>query len=119
MARLQQTSDGFQVVLGPWEKLGALRGHVAVRWDQVRRVTYRDRPRVELHGLRAPGTGVPGLVHLGTWRTLERKTFVASYRQEPGYVIDLEGHEFGRLIVTTEREAFLAARSPAAGGATP
>ena len=72
-------------------------------------MTYRDHPRAELRGIRAPDTRVPGLVYLGTWHARKMNTFVAAYRQEPGYVIDLEGHEFGRLSVTTEQEAFLAA----------
>ena len=80
---------------------------VTVTWTQVRRVTYLDQPRTELHGLRAPGTGLPGVVYLGTWRTWERKTFVAAYRHDPGYVIDLEGHDFDRLIVSGERVPFL------------
>ncbi|MAQ15660.1 MAG: hypothetical protein CMN30_12810 [Sandaracinus sp.] len=107
MATLTKIPDGFRVELSPLEKVGALSPDVTVTWTQVRRVTYLDQPRTELHGLRAPGTGLPGVVYLGTWRTWERKTFVAAYRHDPGYVIDLEGHDFDRLIVSGERVPFL------------
>ena len=45
-------------------------------------------------GLRAPGTGIPNVVGLGTWRKLGFKTFAAVYKKEPGYRIVLKNNEF-------------------------
>jgi len=45
-------------------------------------------------GIRAPGTGIPGTVGLGTWRKLGAKTFCAVYKKEPGFKITLKNNEF-------------------------
>ena len=45
-------------------------------------------------GVRAPGTGIPGVVGLGTWRKLGAKSFCAVYKKEPGYKITLMNGEF-------------------------
>jgi len=45
-------------------------------------------------GIRAPGTGIPGAVGLGTWRKLGAKTFCAVYKKESGYKFILKNNEF-------------------------
>ena len=45
-------------------------------------------------GIRAPGTGIPGTVALGTWRKLGTKTFCAVYKREPGFKVTLKNNEF-------------------------
>ena len=45
-------------------------------------------------GVRAPGTGIPGVVGLGTWRKLGSKSFCAVYKKEPGFKITLKNNEF-------------------------
>ena len=46
------------------------------------------------HGVRAPGTGIPGVVGLGTWRKLKSKSFCAIYKREPGFQITFKHGEF-------------------------
>ena len=43
----------------------------------------------ELRGLRAPGTGIPGVIALGTWRSKGAKDFAAVYRGGPAVVVEL------------------------------
>ena len=54
----------------------------------------------ELHGIRAPGTGLPGVVAVGTRRGSPLKDFAAVHGRSTGVVGDLEGQEFGNLILT-------------------
>ena len=49
-------------------------------------------------GIRAPGTGIPGAVGLGTWRKLGAKTYCAVYKREPGYKFTLKNNEFKLLF---------------------
>jgi len=49
-------------------------------------------------GLRAPGTGIPRVVGLGTWRKFGSKTFCAVYRKEPGFKITLKNNEFAAWL---------------------
>jgi hypothetical protein len=59
-----------------------------------------EKPIRKLRGLRAPGTGVPGLVALGTWRRRGGKDFVAVYRKQAAVIVDVRpGRGFRRLIV--------------------
>jgi hypothetical protein len=53
----------------------------------------------ELHGIRAPGTGLPGVVAVGTRRASSLKDFAAVHRRSADIVVELEGQEFGNLIL--------------------
>jgi hypothetical protein len=55
----------------------------------------------ELRGLRAPGTGIPGVIAVGTRRGPSGKDFAVVHGQGPAVVVDLEGADYARLIVTT------------------
>ena len=50
--------------------------------------------------MRAPGTGLPGVLALGTWRGNGGKDFAALYRGGPAVVVELEGAPFRRLLVS-------------------
>ena len=52
-------------------------------------------------GVRAPGTGIPGIVGLGTWRKLGAKTFCAIYKKEGGFRVTLKNSEFESWLVST------------------
>ena len=54
----------------------------------------------ELHGIRTPGTGLPGVVAVGTRRGSSLKDFAAVQGRSAGTVVELEGQEFGNLILT-------------------
>jgi hypothetical protein len=115
--------DGDWVVvrLSLLERLGALvtndpRGRV----EAVRAVRFTDRPWRELRGLRAPGTGLPGAIMLGTLRYSGGRDFAAVYgKTGKAVVVDFEGDRYGRFIVTNERAEELAATIAAVTGAAP
>ncbi len=100
MALLRRIGDELVVTLNDLEKTGALRGDVHVPCSAVRSVRVSTSPFVDLKGLRAPGTGIPGVIALGTWRSKGAKDFVAVYRGGPAVVVELEGAEFRRLVVS-------------------
>jgi hypothetical protein len=101
MAMLSRIGDEIVVTLNDLEKTGALRGDVHVPASAVRSVRVSTSPFRDLQGLRAPGTGIPGLIALGTWRTKgSGKDFAVVYRGGPAVVVELEGAEFRRLIVS-------------------
>ena len=56
----------------------------------------------ELRGMRAPGTGLPGVIAVGTRRGGFGKDFAAVHGKGPAVVVELAGTEFGRLVVTTD-----------------
>jgi hypothetical protein len=68
MAELQVDGGDLLVRLSPLEKLGALRGDVRVPLAAVCDIRWVDNLWPELRGVRAPGTGFPGVIALGTRR---------------------------------------------------
>ena len=53
--------------------------------------------------MRAPGTGWPGTIALGTWRHDGVKDFCAVYRKGPGVVVELDNATYARLVVSAVR----------------
>lgn len=101
MVALVAASGEITVRLNPIEKLGALRGDVRVPLSAVRSVRVTAQPWDEVRGMRAPGTGLPGVIMLGTTRGAFGKDFCAVYRGRPAVVVDLDGQRFQRLILCT------------------
>jgi hypothetical protein len=69
--------------------------------EVVLRLTALEKPGVA----RAPGTGFPGRVALGTCRRRGgTKDFIADYRGRPAVIIDLDQDMagYGRLIVSVD-----------------
>jgi hypothetical protein len=102
MATLDVDGDDLVLRMSRWERLGALHGGVRVPCSAVRDVTTSDRPWKVLRGVRMPGTGCPRLIMLGTTRGRGWKDFNAVYRKRPVVIVDLDGQEFERLVVTSD-----------------
>lgn len=102
MAALTIEGDELVVELSGLEKVGAFHGDVRVPRTAVRNVRAVDDAIGAVRGFRAPGTGFPRVIALGTWRRKGSKDFVAAYRRRPGVVVELEGAAYGRLIVSTD-----------------
>jgi hypothetical protein len=110
MAMLSHVGDELVVTLNDLEKAGAMRGDVHVPASAVRLVRVSTNPFRELQGMRAPGTGIPGVIALGTWRSKGAKDFAAVYRGGPAVVVELAGAEFRRLIVSAHDAVAVADR---------
>jgi hypothetical protein len=107
MATLRREGDELVVLLNDLEKLGALRGGPRVPLSTVRDVRVTDNPFRELRGMRTPGSGLPGVLALGTWRYRGGKDFAALYRGGPALVIELEGSGLNRLLISAHDAALI------------
>jgi hypothetical protein len=112
VAQIRYEGDELVVRLSRLEKLGALRGDVRVPRSSVREVRASERPWSELRGIRAPGTGWPGVIALGTRRGEGVRDFSAVYGKRPAAVVELEGAEFDRLVVSVRDAAEVMALRP-------
>jgi hypothetical protein len=99
MAKLVIEGDDLVVRLSPWERVGALRSEVRIPVATVRDVRATDDPWSELRGIRAPGTGIPGMVALCTRRGSGIHDFAAVYGKRPAVVIEAEDAPFDRLVI--------------------
>ena len=110
MATLRTDGGDLVLALSRWERLGALHGDIRAPLSCVEDVAVTERPFGELRGIRAPGTGMPGVIALGTWRGRGGKGFAAVYRRQPGVVIRLRDSEFGWLCVSADDAQAVAER---------
>jgi hypothetical protein len=70
----------------------------------------------ELRGIRAPGTGVPNVIAVGTRRGSFGKDFAAVHGKGPAVVVELEDQEYGRLVLTSDDAAGVVAMVKQATG---
>lgn len=100
MAQLVLDDTHVHVRLSALERAGALHGDLSIPRSAVSLARATDQPFAEVRGIRAPGTGVPRAIALGTWRRRHGKDFVAVRRGDPeAVVLELEGVDFARVVV--------------------
>jgi hypothetical protein len=104
--------DGGDLVLRmrALEKAEGVHGDIRVPLAAVDTVRSVDDAWPELRGIRAPGTGLPGVVAVGTRRGGFGKDFAAVHGKGPAVVVELHGSEFSRLVVTADDAAARARR---------
>ncbi len=88
--------------LSGMEKLEGFHGDIRVPVSTLRDVRWTNDPWSEVRGIRAPGTGIPGVIAVGTRRGRTIKDFAAIHGKGPAVVVELESAEYGRLVVTEE-----------------
>jgi hypothetical protein len=102
MAHLEVDADAVAVRLSTPEEIGALHGDVVVPLDHVSRARAVGDLWEEIRGMRAPGTGIPHVIMLGTTRGQGFHDFCAVHGRRPGVVVELHDDAFSRLLVTVE-----------------
>ncbi|HEX4127113.1 MAG TPA: hypothetical protein VHX67_05995 [Acidimicrobiales bacterium] len=100
MAELQVDGDSLVLHLRALEKAEGVHGDIRVPLSSVRAVRPVDDAWPERRGMRAPGTGLPDLIAVGTRRGSFGKDFAAVHGKGPAVVVELSGAEYGRLVVT-------------------
>lgn len=102
MARFTLEGDQLLLDLTGWEKVEGFHGDIRVAAAAVRDVRVSGDPWSELRGIRAPGTGLPGVIAVGTRRGSGFRDFAAVHGKGPAVVVELEDAEFDRLVVTQD-----------------
>jgi hypothetical protein len=100
MAKVTIKNDRLQVSIGAFEALQALQGSFSVPLTCVLGATEDPNfIRAGSLGIRAPGTGLPGVIARGTFRKSGEKTLSLWSRNQEIVVIQLIDHKWDRLIV--------------------
>ncbi|HEY6295351.1 MAG TPA: hypothetical protein VIX15_06780 [Streptosporangiaceae bacterium] len=117
MAKLIVDGPDLVVQMSSLEKLGALRGDVRVPLSTVQSAEIEPHPWTAVRGIRIAGTGIPGVIILGTRRFLHGKDFAAVVGRRPTVRVDLsDDSPFSRLVVSvTDPDSTLAAIRSATG----
>jgi hypothetical protein len=102
MANLAITDDTLTVQMSLGEKAEALHRDLSVPRSAVTGVRVVDDGLDEVHGLRMPGTAIPGVVMVGTWISRDGSTFAVCHGRGPAIVIDLAGAHVDRIVMTVD-----------------
>ena len=104
MARITVVNDEVRCELSLLESFGAFHKSISAPISSLTSVQLYPDPwnKQVLRGFRAPGTGFPYLIMLGTMRFRGGKDFCAIYKRKPVYVLEFSGEEFRRWIVSQE-----------------
>jgi hypothetical protein len=102
MAELAIHGDELVVRLSRLERVAALHTDIRVPLSAVRSICAEPDPWAALRGMRAPGTGLPGMIAYGVRRmTGARPDFAAVWGRRPAVRVELApGSQYGRLVVT-------------------
>ena len=102
MARVIKTKNLIELQLSFWEKIFSLHGNQKVSLDKLEKSYEAQNPwsKEVLKGVRAPGTGIPFKILLGTMRYKGGKDFTAIYKRKPVTVYEFKDYEFKRWIVS-------------------
>lgn len=102
MATLTVARDELVVGLSPLEQLAAFRREVRIPIRQLRSVTAAPDPWCKLRGVRAPGTGIPGVIAYGVRRmTGTAPDFAAVHGHGPAVLVECgAGARFARLVIS-------------------
>ncbi|KQO96570.1 hypothetical protein [Leifsonia sp. Leaf264] len=102
MASLRVHQDRLEIHLTSAEKVLSLRrDDIIVPREDIRSVTITDDPWIWIRGIRAPGAFVPLTLAVGTWKFHGGKDFIVVKNKRPSVIIDIDGGEFSRVVVST------------------
>ena len=102
MAHVLEKEDKLILKLSTAEKIGGLHKDLVVSKNQLLSKTVFQNPwsKEILKGVRAPGTGIPFKILLGTMRYKGGKDFTAIYKRKPVTVYEFKDYSFKRWIVS-------------------
>ena len=102
MAKVIEEGNNLILKLSNWEKIGGMHRDLVVSKDNlVSKDVYQNPWSKEvLKGVRAPGTGIPYVILLGSMRYKGGKDFTAIYKRKPVTVYEFKDYSFKRWIVT-------------------
>jgi hypothetical protein len=103
-----QLSEGILTyALSRIEKLGALSRSPKARAKNLKSVEFHENPWTNdvLRGIRAPGTGFPFVIMLGTMRHRSGKDFCVIYRRNPVLLLEFENEPFSRWAIPASEDS--------------
>jgi hypothetical protein len=107
MVTLLLDSAQLEVVLSPIERaLSFHKGSVRIERSRIVRVQLTDDAWTWLRGVPSPGTQLPGVLAMGTWKSAGGTDFVVLRRRTPAVVIDIDPRqdsavEYQRVMLST------------------
>ena len=105
MAQIIEQNGNLVLTLSKLEKVAALPGDIVAKKSDLISQKTIDKPWRSgvLRGFRAPGTGIPFYLLLGTMRYIGGKDFTIIYRNKPVEVFEFKNGPYKRWIISKEK----------------
>ena len=102
MAKVTSEKNDLILHLSFWEKIGSFHKDLVSPKDKLisKKVHQNPWTKEVLKGVRAPGTGIPYVILLGTMRYRGGKDFTAIYKRKPVTIYEFKDSTYKRWIVT-------------------
>jgi hypothetical protein len=102
MAKVIEDGENLILKLSLLEKIGGLHKDIVVSKSNLVKKSVSNNPwsKEVLKGVRAPGTGIPYVILLGTMRYKGGRDFTAIYKRRPVAIYEFKDSPFKRWIVT-------------------
>ena len=103
MVRISINGDRVLLEVQGWDKLWALKSQLEFPLDHITEVRVDPEPaRGWWHGLRFPGTNIPGVLTAGSFYQHDGAVFYDVHDPEHTIVLELNHEHYQRLVVEVE-----------------
>ncbi len=109
MANLVIDDDTVTVQLSLAEKAEALHRDLTVPRSAITGVRVVSSCMDEVHGFKLVGSGIPGVMMVGSFKGGDGSTFALCHGNGPGIVLDLTGQHYDRIVLTIDNPEQVAA----------
>ena len=105
MAQIIEQNGNLVLSLSKLEKVATLHGDIVAKKSDLISQKTIDKPWRSglLRGFRAPGTGIPFYLLLGTMRYIGGKDFTIIYRNKPVELLEFKNGPYKRWIISKEK----------------
>jgi hypothetical protein len=103
MVTVHIEGDRVRFEVQGWDKLWALKSQIEIPLKQIVSARVDPEPaRGWFHGLRIPGTEIPGVITAGTFYTRDGIAFYDIHDPEKAIVVEVDDEHYKRLVVEVE-----------------
>jgi hypothetical protein len=100
MATIVRDGDVVRIELSSLEKVEAIHGDLAIPVESIEQVEIVHDILTAVHGLRVPGTSIPGVMAVGTFISRDGKSFLVIHHGErEGVRLTLKGMAYGEVLI--------------------
>jgi hypothetical protein len=117
MVTVSLDGDRIRFEVEGWDKLWALKSQLEIPLAHVTGVRMDpDAARGWWHGIKFPGTNIPGILTAGTFYQNDGVVFYDVHDPEQAIVLDLDHERYSKLVIGVEQPAETVAMIKAAIG---
>jgi len=103
MVTVHLEADRVRFEVEGWDKLWALKSHIEIPLEHIVSARVDPEPaRAWFHGLRIPGTDIPGVITAGTFYSRDGVVFYDVHDADKAIVIELSHEHYKRLVVEVD-----------------